>query len=197
MVKTGKLRAGVVTRTAEDWEEAALDAIAADGVGSVAVPELARTLGVTKGSFYWHFTSLQSLIDKALQRWEKADEMVLAQVGEIADARQRLVALFQEAMHQQRAHALYITLATSASPHVSAALRRVSERRMKFLIAAYRDLGMSSKQALDRARLTYAAYIGLLHLRRQSLPGLRTAGDVDGFLAQAVETLIPATPRRK
>ena len=45
------------TLTAEDWARAALEAIAEDGVTAVAVEPLARSLGVTKGSFYWHFAN--------------------------------------------------------------------------------------------------------------------------------------------
>src|SRR4051794_41398282 len=39
----------------ERWEAAALDAFEAGGLRAVAVEPLARALGVTKGSFYWHF----------------------------------------------------------------------------------------------------------------------------------------------
>ena len=41
--------------SAEDWEQGALDMIAEQGIGALAVEALARRLGVTKGSFYWHF----------------------------------------------------------------------------------------------------------------------------------------------
>jgi AcrR family transcriptional regulator len=191
MATTGKLRAGVVMRTAEDWEEAALDAIASGGVGSVAIPELARSLGVTKGSFYWHFQNLQALIAKALHRWEAADATILEELSETKDPRERLAAAFHEAMLQQRAHALYVTLATSAHAQVPAALRRVADRRIDFLVAAYRDLGFAPQKAHVRAQLAYAAYIGLLHLRRQSLASKRNSAQLDAFVAHAIETLIP------
>lgn len=46
--------------SADDWAQAALDLIAEQGVGAVAVEPLARRLGVTKGSFYWHFLARRS-----------------------------------------------------------------------------------------------------------------------------------------
>src|SRR5690606_6770697 len=52
--------------SAEDWAQAALDLIAEHGVASVAVEPLARRLGVTKGSFYWHFPSRDALLQAAL-----------------------------------------------------------------------------------------------------------------------------------
>ncbi|MBP8098362.1 MAG: helix-turn-helix transcriptional regulator, partial [Arenimonas sp.] len=53
--------------SAEDWARAALDVIAEQGLAAVAVEPLARRLGVTKGSFYWHFPSREALLVAALQ----------------------------------------------------------------------------------------------------------------------------------
>ena len=47
--------------SANDWAEAALSAIAARGIEGVAIEPLARELGVTKGSFYWHFANRNAL----------------------------------------------------------------------------------------------------------------------------------------
>ncbi len=67
--------------TAAHWEQAALDTLAESGLGAVAVESLARRLGVTKGSFYWHFPTREALIKAALERWERGDEeVVMAQV---------------------------------------------------------------------------------------------------------------------
>ena len=46
---------GEPTLTAADWAEAALQLIAEKGLGALTVSALAARLGVTKGSFYWHF----------------------------------------------------------------------------------------------------------------------------------------------
>ncbi len=60
--------------SAEDWEDAALSLIAEQGVGALAVEALARQLGVTKGSFYWHFRTREALLQAALERWEQYGE---------------------------------------------------------------------------------------------------------------------------
>src|ERR1700742_4739367 len=82
--------------SAADWEQAALDLIAEQGVAAVAVEALARQLGVTKGSFYWHFPNREALLKGALDRWEKQDtENLFDQVEPIADPRARLCELFR------------------------------------------------------------------------------------------------------
>jgi AcrR family transcriptional regulator len=56
---------------AETWIEAALDALADNGVEAVRVERLAKALGVTKGSFYWHFKDRPALLDAMLQSWRQ------------------------------------------------------------------------------------------------------------------------------
>ena len=60
--------------SAGDWEQQALELIAEKGIRAVAVESLARRMGVTKGSFYWHFPNRDALLEQSLLRWEKHDE---------------------------------------------------------------------------------------------------------------------------
>src|SRR5829696_7875137 len=84
-------RAGALK--AEDWVGAARAAMAEGGVEAVAVEPLARRLGVTKGSFYWHFQSRDELLAAALGEWERTGtEGLIARLDEIEDPRRRLVA---------------------------------------------------------------------------------------------------------
>ncbi len=77
--------------SADDWEQGALDLIAAQGVGAVTVESLAKQLGVTKGSFYWHFPTREALLKAAFDRWEKqSTDKFIEEVAPIADPRARL-----------------------------------------------------------------------------------------------------------
>ena len=178
-------------RTATDWEEATLDAIASHGLLSLSIPALARTLGVTKGSFYWHFATLQMLIDASLRRWEKLDRTSLEEIREIDDPRARLVALFRQAIERRQAHALYVALSASTTPEVTSLIRRISDRRLKLLVETYEEIGLDRPVARERAVLAYSAYVGALHLRQQRFPGLGTDKDLAAFVAHATKTFIP------
>src|SRR5258708_2592800 len=181
---------GMVNRTIQDWEDAALAAIAREGLGSLSIPRLARSLDVTKGSFYWHFASLQELIEKSLRRWEERDRTTLDELREIADPRRRLAALFEKAMEQREARGLYVNLASSTVPYAAPVIRRISNRRLKFLIESYAEAGLKRAEARARALLAYAAYIGALHLH------LSRRKEIDEHVAHALKTLIPAKPLR-
>jgi AcrR family transcriptional regulator len=178
-------------KSVNDWEEAALDAIAAGGLDSLSIPELARTLGVTKGSFYWHFASLDELTAASLRRWEESDAATVAELAAIRDPRARLRAAFTEAQEWLRAHALFVALSASGDKRVTAVLRRISDRRLRFLVAAYEELGFESEEAQNRAMLAYVAYVGLMHIRKTASARRLTASRMEAFAAHAIETLIP------
>ena len=57
--------------TREDWANAALKAISKQGLSGVAVEPIAKELGVTKGSFYWHFENREGLIDAVVEFWKR------------------------------------------------------------------------------------------------------------------------------
>src|SRR3954470_16747939 len=87
----GMVKGKRASLAAEDWTGAALDALARGGLAAVAVEPLAKELGTTKGSFYWHFADRDALIAAALTRWEKRDtELVIAAIEDGEDASVRL-----------------------------------------------------------------------------------------------------------
>src|SRR5947207_10478265 len=141
--------------TRDDWEKAALAEIAAGGLRALAIPGLARSLGVTKGSFYWHFRKLDDLIIAALHRWETMDRDALEEIRRFDEPRLRLIALFTQSMQKRQAHGLYLALSTSDRPQAAAAVRRINARRLGFLLDAYRDLDFTVAKARERAKLAY------------------------------------------
>jgi AcrR family transcriptional regulator len=52
-----------------DWISATLETIAEEGPSGFRVARLARRLGVTSPSFYWHFRDRDELRDRALRHW--------------------------------------------------------------------------------------------------------------------------------
>lgn len=180
--------------SAEDWEEAALKLIAEQGVNAIAVEALARQLGVTKGSFYWHFRTREALVQAALERWELYGEReIISQIESIPDPRVRLPELFRRVAHELQPHRVYAALLKALDhPQVVPVMARVSQRRMEFLNTAYREAGMAPAEALNRARLTYAAYVGFLQLNfTLGLPRI-SHDEFDAYVEHMIATLIPA-----
>ncbi|MEO8746374.1 MAG: helix-turn-helix domain-containing protein [Rhodanobacter sp.] len=179
--------------SAEDWELAALESIAEQGISALAVETLARQLGVTKGSFYWHFRNREALLNATLERWEEYGEAeIIVPIERMPDPRQRLPELFRRVAHELQAHRVYAALLKALDdPRVVTVMARVSRRRMEFLTAIYREAGLEPLQALNRARLTYAAYVGFLQLNfTLGLPRL-SHEEFDDYVEQMIAVLTP------
>ncbi|KFN50947.1 TetR/AcrR family transcriptional regulator [Arenimonas composti] len=180
--------------SAEDWALAALDVIAEQGLAAVAVEPLARRLGVTKGSFYWHFPSREALLVAALERWEAIEqETVFGKLEAISDPRSRLRALFQLVAHELKPHIIYSELLKALDhPVVQPVLHRVSQQRMDYLAASFRQSGLPRIDAQNRARLTYAAYVGFLQLSLQLGQPRLHQEEFETYVDHVMATLIPA-----
>ena len=181
--------------SADDWAQAALDQIAEQGVASVAVEPLARRLGVTKGSFYWHFPSRDTLLQAALERWEKVEqETVFGSLEKVPDPRERLRALFQVVAHEATSHIIYSELLKALDhPAVAPVIGRVSQRRFDYLTASFRQAGLSRTEAQHRARLAYAAYVGFLQLSLQLHQPRLQHDEFEAYVEHVMDTLIPQT----
>ena len=181
--------------SADDWASEALDQIAEQGVASVAVEPLARRLGVTKGSFYWHFPSRDALLQAALERWENAEqELVFGSLEGVSDPRERLRALFQLVAREVRSHIIYSELLKALDhPAVSPVIERVSQRRLDYLTASFRQAGMARTAAQHRARLAYAAYVGFLQLSLQLHQPRLNHDEFEAYVEHVMDTLIPQT----
>ena len=166
------------------WIRAGLDALAAGGPDNVKIDVLARTLGVTRGSFYGHFGSRPAFLDAMLDDWEQRATTAVVETVERrgGDARTRL----------RRAGALTfgddllpIELAVRdwarRDRAVMERLRRVDNGRLAHLRLWFAELCDSEEEVEARAVLAFTLAIGH-HLMAADHPG-RTRAEALGLAA--------------
>ncbi|GAA3788482.1 TetR/AcrR family transcriptional regulator [Streptomyces coacervatus] len=179
--------------TALDWAEAALTAIReGGGLAAVAVEPLATRLGTTKGSFYWHFTNREALIEAALARWVEANtDEIIAAVETEPDPEHRLRALFKRVTKPGTADPLELSLLASTDhPQVAAALRQVTERRIDYLTGLFADVGFTEDEARERGLMAYSFYLGHSQLGHAVPSALPSAEGFPEYLEATMETLL-------
>jgi len=153
------------------WVEAGLQALAGGGPDAVRVEALARTLGATKGSFYWHFDDRRALLDEVLDAWERAsvDDVIARVEGEDgdADARAKLERLGAIALAGERVlgvDPLSVDLAirdwARRDRQVARRLRRVDGRRMEYMRSLFRAFCTGEEEVEDRCLLVFSLWIG-------------------------------------
>jgi AcrR family transcriptional regulator len=145
------------------WIDAGLKALAYGGPDAVRVDRLAKSLSVTRGSFYAQFASRQALLDAILDRWERASvDEVLKRVEEgggdaRAKARRAGVLTFSEEL-------LPIDLAirdwARRDAAVAERLRLVDNRRMDFLRRQFATICDDDEDIEARSVLAFSLLIG-------------------------------------
>ena len=174
-----------MTRLArKHWEIAALGMIGDVGVRGLAVEPLARRLDVSKGSFYWHFESLEELLEAALARWERVfTDLKYGSLEKLGDPVERLRPLFGDvAVHDPAIRVFLALLEARDHPLVRPVLRRAVAKRVRFLTRTLGELGLDEDEAQDRALLWTSAYAGFVQLADLNLPGARTKRERAAFV---------------
>ena len=145
------------------WVEAALRALEAGGLAAVAVEPLAKGLGATKGSFYWHFKDRADLIDAVVELWERRYVTdAIAGLSTIKDPRARLERLFTVAATPGTGRIdVALAEASKTNPGIADTVRRVQERRVEFLAGIYEQLDVAPDTARQLAVLALLAQVGM------------------------------------
>lgn len=158
--------------TADAWIDAAYARFREDGLGGVRVEALARTLGATKGSFYWHFTDRTALVDAVMSRWAQEEtDIFIAEADAASGPRERLAVLFEAISHRRipGEDSLYLDAKREG---VVEQVTAVTERRIAYVVAALVELGMEPGEARRRAIVSVAAVLGLEQLARGGAGGV-------------------------
>jgi AcrR family transcriptional regulator len=162
---TGSPRARL---TRDDWLLAGLAALQAAGPDALGAEPLARRLGTTKGSFYWHFKDVHAFHDAMLARWRTEAETALMAASGVTDtARLRATAqgIADTAGHDGPALSCEPMIRAWAQGNASIAdpLREVDSLRLARLRELLDACGIGNP---EMARILYAAATGM-----QALPG--------------------------
>ena len=147
----------------KDWVRAALERLAEFGIEAVRVEPLARSLGVTKGSFYWHFRDRAELLDAMLEEWaDVTTERVIAaaeRAGPDPMTRlRRLTLIASEGYLTNLEVALRVWARRDAS--VERIVDQVDRRRLGFVRDLIRSFGFSEAETEVRTYLLYTSLIG-------------------------------------
>jgi AcrR family transcriptional regulator len=166
----------------EQWLVAGLDALRKGGVGEVRVERLAADLGITKGSFYWHFRNRGDLLEAILEFWSR--EMTDLEFERVAsfneELKVRLCALAEDVLEKGMGRYDPAIRAWARSDRkVAAAVAQVDRRRVRALTGFFEQAGFESGEARVRARLFYTFLLGEPQVRSPQ----RERGELERMVA--------------
>lgn len=155
----------------EDWVAAAWEMLGDAGVDGVRVEPLAKKLGVTKGSFYWHFKDRRQLLDALLDRWFSIwDAQMSPDVETAADPADRIWAMFRSVLGRgTRGQTVSLRMWSHHEPDIARRIEERDRQRLVFLMDQLHQIGFSAEEARVRGQIYQAIMTGE-YLRSGGLP---------------------------
>src|SRR6201996_9472339 len=147
--------------SAEGWVEPGLKTPPTQGFAALKADPLAKAMGVSRGSFYWHFADVGAFHAEILKAWhEIAAERIIADVDAAAakdDALQLLLRrVFGERLALENAVRRWAVVDATAG----AAVEAIDKRRQDYIESLFRSRALSPEVARARTQILYWSYLG-------------------------------------
>jgi AcrR family transcriptional regulator len=151
----------------EDWVAGAITFLSRHSVGSLRLDLLVKQMGVTKGSFYWHFGSREELLNAVLDSWQRRmtrdiEAWLNNAVGTPADLLRRLLHIGISSRPDVPGGPLELSLRDWArrDPRVDKIVMRVDAERLRILKNLYLEVGLTEENADAHALLHMSFVVG-------------------------------------
>jgi AcrR family transcriptional regulator len=148
------------------WIAAALNIVAQDGIDGLRIESLAKKLGVTKGSFYWHFRDRRDLIDAVLGDWRAGrirdirKQTATEAGGELAALRHTIDVYAAAKNRKGISIEAAIRLWARQDANGLAVVEEVDAERLECTRRLFLALGLPPAEAAARSALLYAYVFG-------------------------------------
>jgi AcrR family transcriptional regulator len=150
--------------TRRRWLEEGLVLLEEAGAEALTIESLTSRLGVTKGSFYHHFTNYQDFKERLLEFWEEEGTLRIIQWAEQeASPPEKLARVMQASLHPSR---LDVALRAWAlqDERVRVHQQRIDQLRLAYLEEVAYAQTADRLSARQLARAFYSLYVGSQHL---------------------------------
>jgi AcrR family transcriptional regulator len=166
--------------SADDWIKEGLKALARSGFTALKADPLAKAMGVSRGSFYWHFTDLGAFHAAVLKHWrEIAAEQIIADVEAASDdpLKALLRRSFGARLDLERAVRNWAAFDATAQ----GAVRAIDRRRIDYIETLLEKRGLTAAIAQARAQILYWTFLGFA-LSGSPVPAARVQVLIDEIL---------------
>ena len=171
--------------SARDWLNQGLKTLAENGFTALKAEPLAKAMGVSRGSFYWHFADIGAFHAAILEHWrEVAAERVIANVEAAADSDSSLPLLLRRAFGARLALENAVRTWAALDPLARNAVQAIDRRRLSYMENLLRASGLPPRAARARAQILYWAFLGFA-LSEKPLPRAKQQAVLDELLRMA------------
>lgn len=151
-----------VTLSKEEWLQHSLQALASRGFTALKADKLAKSLGVSRGSFYWHFRDLKDFHFQVLETCKAmmVDAVIAELEGAELSAESRLEQLVTIATTSDHSLSLALRAWGFNSPDVLPYVQEVDKICLGYVVSLLEAMDFSKEVAQVKGRIIYAGYVG-------------------------------------
>jgi AcrR family transcriptional regulator len=150
----------------QDWIDAGLRALARDGFTALKADVLAKRLGVSRGSFYWHFADLAAFHKAVIGHWRAiATQAVIAEIEPAGGPAGRLRALLRRAFAESPRLEFAMRAWAAADARAARGIAAIDRQRLGYLRNLLETAGIEPGRAASRAQLLYWTFLGYVSQR--------------------------------
>jgi AcrR family transcriptional regulator len=147
--------------SAADWLDQGLKTLAESGFTALKAEPLAKAMGVSRGSFYWHFADIGAFHAAILAHWRNvAAEQVIARLEADSAHENPLPLLLRRAFGQRLALEKAVRGWAALDPLARSAVQAIDRRRLTYIESLLRASGCSPGVARARAQILYWTFLG-------------------------------------
>ncbi len=177
--------------SAGDWLDQGLKALARSGFTALKAEPLAKAMGVSRGSFYWHFADIGAFHAAILKHWrEVAAEQIIANLEAASGQDNPIPILLRQAFGGRLSLENAVRTWATVDPQARAAVQAIDRRRLSYVEKLLRDAGLAPEVARARAQILYWAFIGFAQSDRP-LPKPRQQAVLDELIRIALQNQPP------
>jgi AcrR family transcriptional regulator len=172
--------------SATDWLNHGLKTLAQEGFTALKAVPLAKSMGVSRGSFYWHFADIEAFHGELLRLWRDiAAERIIADIDAASEKDNALQLLLHRVFGEQRALENAVRRWATVDPAARTAVQAIDRRRLSYVEGLLRAAGVADDDARTRAQILYWTYLGFA-LSDRALPPAQLRAVVQEMLRMAL-----------
>jgi AcrR family transcriptional regulator len=172
--------------SAKDWLDQGLKVLAAKGFTALKAEPMAKAMGVSRGSFYWHFADIGAFHTKLLAHWrEVAAEQVITSVEAAVTDEQPLAVLLCRTFSGRLALEKAVRSWAATDAGARNAVQAIDRRRLDYVASLIAAEGLVSEIAQARAQILYWAFLGFA-LSDRPLPRAQHEAVIDELIRIAL-----------
>ena len=171
--------------SAKDWLDQGLKTLAESGFTALKAEPLAKAMGVSRGSFYWHFADVGAYHAAILKHWrDVAAEQIIANVEASSKDDSPLLLLLRRSFSSKPALENAVRTWATLDPVARTAVQAMDRRRLSYVESLFERSGVAPGVARSRAQIFYWAFLGFA-LSDKPLPRAKQQAVLDELLRMA------------